>query len=81
MRVRVRLFAALRESAGQGELELELGPGATPEAAWSALVAAHPGLGARRAHLAAAVNRRYAPFDAALREGDELVFVPPVSGG
>lgn len=81
MRVRVRLFAVLRENAGRAELELELPPGATPESAWQGLVQAHPGLGSRRGHLAVAVNRRYARFDAALREGDELVFVPPVSGG
>lgn len=81
MRVRVRLFAVLREAAGRGELELELPAGATPEAAWQVLACAHPELAARRAHLAAAVNRRYARFDAALQEGDELVFVPPVSGG
>ncbi len=34
-----------------------------------------------RARLTAAVNRTYAPFDTPLRDGDELVFVPPVSGG
>lgn len=81
VRVRVRLFAVLREAAGRGELELDLPAGATPEAAWLALASAHPALAPRRAHLAAAVNRRYARFDAPLQEGDELVFVPPVSGG
>ena len=81
VRVRVRLFAVLREAAGRGELELELAAGATPEAAWLALASAPPALAPRRAHLAAAVNRRYARFDAPLQEGDELVFVPPVSGG
>jgi molybdopterin converting factor subunit 1 len=81
VRIRVRFFAALREAAGRSELELELPAGATPEHAWRALAAQHPGLEPRRASLAAAVNRRYAPFDAALEDGDELVFVPPVSGG
>ncbi len=81
MRVRVRLFAVLREGAGLAATDLELGPGATPEAAWQALVEAHPALASRRANLAAAVNRRYARFDAPLRDGDELAFVPPVSGG
>jgi molybdopterin converting factor small subunit len=28
-----------------------------------------------------AVNRKYARFDAPLRDGDEVVFIPPVSGG
>jgi molybdopterin converting factor subunit 1 len=81
MRVRVRLFAALREAAGRAEVELDLPQGATPEDAWTALVASHPALAGRRGSLAAAVNRRYAPFDAPLSAGDEVVFVPPVSGG
>jgi molybdopterin synthase sulfur carrier subunit len=81
MRVRVRLFASLREAAGAPEVELELPPGASAEAAWHALVERYPALAARRGSLSAAVNRRYAAFDAALAEGDEVVFVPPVSGG
>ena len=81
MRVRVRLFASLREAAGVPEAELELPDGASPEDAWRALSDRFPALAARRQSLAAAVNRRYAPFDAPLADGDELVFVPPVSGG
>ena len=81
MRVRVRLFADLREAVGGTELELELAPQATPGDAWSALVARHPLLAPRRSSLATAVNRRYAGWDQPLAEGDELVFVPPVSGG
>ena len=81
MRVRVRLFASLREAAGVGETELELPDGASPEDAWRALSGRFPALAERRKSLAAAVNRRYTPFDAPLSDGDELVFVPPVSGG
>ena len=81
VRVRVRLFASLREAAGRGEVELDLPPGATAEEAWRELAGRYPGLAERRGSLSAAVNRRYVAFDAALGEGDELVFVPPVSGG
>lgn len=81
MTIRVRLFASLREAAGRAELELELAEGATPETAWQGLLTANPGLAGRRRSLSAAVNRRYVPFDAPLRDGDELVFIPPVSGG
>lgn len=81
MRVRVRLFASLRETVGRGELDLTLEPGATAEDVWRELVAGHPALASRRASLAAAVNRRYARFGDALADGDEVVFVPPVSGG
>ncbi len=81
MHVRVRLFASLRDVVGREELPLELAEGDTAGEAWARLVAAHPPLGARRRSLSAAVNRRYVPFDEVLHDGDELVFVPPVSGG
>jgi molybdopterin converting factor subunit 1 len=81
MRVRVRLFASLREAVGQSEIDLDLPDPATAETAFEALARSHPGLAARRPRLTAAINRRYAAFDAPLAEGDEIVFVPPVSGG
>jgi len=81
MRVRVRLFASLREAAGRPDLDLELRPGGTTEDAWSRLAAEFPALAPRRPGLAASVNRRYAAFDTPLRDGDEVVFIPPVSGG
>jgi molybdopterin converting factor subunit 1 len=81
MRVCVRLFASLREAAGQAEVVLDLSPGASAEDAWNALAARHPTLAPRRGNLAASVNRRYASFDAPLGDGDEVVFIPPVSGG
>ena len=81
MRVRVRLFASLREAVGQAEVSLDLPERATAEDAWAALARDRPTLSARRPRLTAAINRRYAPFDTQLEDGDELVFVPPVSGG
>jgi len=81
MRVRVRLFASLREAAGRDQLDLDLPEGATAEAAWARLVESHPVLAARRASLAVAVNRAYQRFDAPLAGGDEVVFIPPISGG
>ena len=81
MRVRVRLFASLREALGHERLELELPAGATPDDAWRRLTGERPELLAKRRGLAAAVNRRYAAFDEPLADGDELVFIPPVSGG
>jgi len=79
--VQVRLFASLREAAGRQELELELPEGSTPEHAFGALTAQHPALAERRRNLLAAVNRRYVAFDSPLAADDEVVFIPPVSGG
>jgi molybdopterin synthase catalytic subunit len=82
MLVQVRLFAILRERAGRDRLEVELGDGATVRDALDALGENH-GLEEllERMPVAAAVNREYASEDSALREGDELALIPPVSGG
>ena len=81
MRVRVRLFASLRDLVGRPEVTLDLPDGATAADAWGRLVAEHPGVAERRGGLSVAVNRKYAAFGAPLAEADEVVFVPPVSGG
>ena len=76
MRVRVRLFAGLRERAGAGERHLELPDGSRAGDAWTALA-----LGAEPPGLAYAVNREYVDRDHALTDGDEVAVIPPVSGG
>ena len=74
MRVRVRLFAGLRERTGIAERELD---GVTRVAdVWPAL-----GLGDEPDGLLYAVNRRYAEREHELADGDEVALIPPVSGG
>lgn len=79
MQVHVRLFAAFREIAGTDSLQLELGPDATVGELWGRLAARHGGLGPHQP--AAAVNATMASLSALLRDGDEVAFLPPVSGG
>ena len=80
MRVRVRLFAGLRERAGAGEIEIEL-PAACDVAGFKrALEAKLPALESL-AHVRVAVDRAYADDRAALFEGAEIALIPPVSGG
>jgi molybdopterin converting factor subunit 1 len=81
MFVTIRLFARLREIAGSAELQRELPPGATIEAAWDSLAREFPALSAHRPSVSCAVNEEYARFSTTLREGDEVAFLPPVSGG
>jgi molybdopterin synthase catalytic subunit len=81
MRVHVRLFAMQRELAGTRGLDLDLGPGATLEDAWSALVAQFPVLAPGRPAVRFARNGSYAPPETALTDGDEVAMIPPVSGG
>jgi molybdopterin synthase catalytic subunit/molybdopterin converting factor small subunit len=77
MRVRVKLFAALRERVGASERELELPEGASVADAWAAI----PELGAEPSGLLYALNREYVARERALADGDELALIPPVSGG
>jgi molybdopterin synthase catalytic subunit len=81
MRVRVRLFAIQRELAGAREVPIELGDGATVEDAWTAVVARFPALAPGRTSVRFARNGDYAEPATALDDGDEVAFIPPVSGG
>ena len=81
MRIRVLLFASLRERAGRGELDLELEDGAAVAAARDALESRFPKL-LTEARAATAVNGEYSRDPRqVLHEGDEVAFLPPVSGG
>ncbi len=81
IRVRARLFAIQRELAGTREVPLDLPAGATIEDAWVALVTRHPVLAPGRSSVRFAANGTYADADTVLGDGDELAFIPPVSGG
>jgi len=76
MNVRVRLFAALRERAGKGTLEVEVSEGSTVGDVWPVL-----DLGDEPHGLLYARNRVYVDRSEMLRAGDEVAFIPPVSGG
>lgn len=79
MRVRVLYFGVLRELLGGGQAWLEIAEGAivaevlnvykerAPEFAWDSI--------------AIAVNQDYARAGDALKDGDEVALLPPVSGG
>jgi MoaE-MoaD fusion protein len=81
IRVRVRLFAIQRELAKTREVGLDLTDGATVEDAWRAVVARYPVLAPGRPSLRFARNGDYADADTVLEDGDEVAFIPPVSGG
>ena len=60
---------------------IELPEQATVRRAWDAVCAEHPGLERFGASVSFAVNREYADGEASLHDGDEVAFIPPVSGG
>lgn len=80
MQVTVRCFATLRELAAD-RTTLTLPPGAVVADAWAALTQAYPGLVPHRPFVRAARNGAYAAWEAALDDGDQVAFLPPVSGG
>ena len=80
-RVKVLLFATLRDYAGTRSLDVELPPGPTVAGLEDELVRRFPGLGKVRGSMLAAINREYAADDTVVPEAAEVAFFPPVSGG
>jgi molybdopterin converting factor subunit 1 len=81
MRVRVLLFAALREAVGEKSLELELRDSATVADLLAQLEAKHRVFAGHRGKLLVARNEERALPTAVLHDGDEIALLPPISGG
>ena len=78
--VRVRFFARLREIAGIETESLKLSPGSTLADAYAAVRRTHSGL-PDPGSVRGAVNQEFADWSTTVSDGDEVAFVPPVSGG
>ncbi len=81
MRVTVLLFARLKDLAGQGEIVREIPHEATVATVWQGLVRDFPAFAPYEPSLSCAVNAEYARFRTPIGDGDEVAFLPPVSGG
>ncbi len=81
MIVKVRLFASHREIVGQNELTLEAPAQARIDWLAQEMARRHPKLKDSLTRSAFAINRRRVEPDAALKDGDQVVILPPVSGG
>jgi molybdopterin converting factor subunit 1 len=79
--VTVRLFARLRDIAGAAELTRDVAPGTTVGSLWRQLIAEFPDLSNYERVISSALNADYARMDQPVRDGDEVAFLPPVSGG
>ena len=79
--VNIRYFARLREQAGTDAETLELPAGATVGDAYHALRRLHSSLEPDRNSVRPAINQEFAAWDAVVGNGDEVAFIPPVSGG
>jgi MoaE-MoaD fusion protein len=81
MRVRVLFFGQLKEITGVDEEEAELSEGARVQDLFERYGRRFPKLASFRASIATSVNQEYATWRAPLSSGDEVAFLPPVSGG
>jgi molybdopterin converting factor subunit 1 len=80
-RMTLKLFATLRERAGGAEFVREFPEGATVAEMWQALKREFPALAGYRDSIGFAVNQEYVEGDFRPHPGDEVAFIPPVSGG
>ncbi|HAG83455.1 MAG TPA: molybdopterin synthase sulfur carrier subunit [Cyanobacteria bacterium UBA11162] len=81
IRVTIKLFAAYQDAYGVPELQREFS-GSTPVSAiLDGLIAEHPELHGWRDLTRFGINLQFAEPDTLLQDGDEVVLIPPVSGG
>ena len=77
MTVQVRFFASLRERFGTDDMQISVRAGATVADVWRQVI----GDADLPANTLVAINQDYATLDAPVRDGDEVAFFPPVTGG
>ena len=81
VRVKVLFFGRLRELTGLSEENGEISEGATLDDLLERYIQRYPQLAGFRASLVASRNREFAAWDTRIAGGDEIAFLPPVSGG
>ena len=78
MNIQVLFFASLKEHLGQAETQVEISSSQTVAALWNRLSADREALPEQ---ILFAVNHQYVHADYQLKDGDEVAFFPPVTGG
>ncbi len=81
MRVNIRLFARPRDSCGSGEIVRNLPTGGMVKDVWKLLADEYPALASYTSSISSAINAEHVKKDAVIHDGDEVAFLPPVSGG
>src|ERR1700688_1375254 len=81
MRVRVLFFGRLKDIVGKSEEDAELSEGARVEDLFARYGRSYAELAQFRSSVVASVNQEFAEWRATLASGDEVAFLPPVSGG
>ncbi len=81
MKIRIKFFASFREITRERERVADVPAGSTPASLLVVLSGEFPALDRFNTTTAFAVNGTYSAPDVPLQDGDELAFIPPVSGG
>jgi MoaE-MoaD fusion protein len=81
MELTIRLFATLKDRAGQDKIQINLSQPATVQTLLSTLADAYPALKPSLPTTLVAVNKDFAFPNTSLQPGDEIALFPPVSGG
>jgi sulfur-carrier protein len=81
IQVKVLFFGRLKEVAGGAQELVEVTPGSRIEELFASFVARRPELARFRSSLVASRNQEFAAWSTPLQPGDEIAFLPPVSGG
>lgn len=81
IQITVRFFAGQRDIVGNATLNLAVARGTTTGHLWEQLTSDYPALTGYSASLLYAVNQEYSAPDRLLQSGDEVAYIPPVSGG
>ena len=81
MQVTVQFFARLRELAGRREWTCELPDGSTAGDVWRTAARQFPPIAVLAGSVSCAVNAEFANMSSTIGPGDEVAFLPPVSGG
>lgn len=79
--VTIKLFAAYQEAYGVAELVREFPSDTSVEAVLDSAIAEHPELQKWRDITRFGINLQFVEPDTLLQDGDEVVLIPPVSGG
>ena len=81
MSIRVLFFASLADITGVHEASIEPATFTDIRSVFAKFSVEYPALEAHRASLLCALNSEFAKMETPVRDGDEVAFFPPVSGG
>ena len=81
IRIKVLFFGRLKEIVGAAEHSFDIAEGASVEELFTRYADRHPELVPYRNSLVATRNQEFTPWSTSLHAGDEVAFLPPVSGG